>query len=125
MVRITSVIAVMPNKVYKLFVNVCTSNHIFLYTYQYVVHVLIICSYIMYVNSYTYVRLLYGSGYFNFAAKVPSQSCSCAFLVLISIHFLSFFGKYFFLFLYMYQYVVHVLIICSNYYYIIYVFTVP
>ena len=34
---------------------------------------------------------LYGSGYFNFAAKVPSQSCSCAFSVLISLHFLSFF----------------------------------
>ena len=41
------------------------------------------------LNSYTYVGL-YGSGYFNFAAKVPSQSCSCAFSVLISLHFLSF-----------------------------------
>ena len=28
------------------------------------------------------------SGYFNFVAKVPSQSSSCAFLVLISLHFL-------------------------------------
>ena len=42
---------------------------------------------------------LYGSGYFNFAAKVPSQSCSCAFSVLISLHFLSFFLKMFLLFL--------------------------
>ena len=49
--------------------------------------------------SYTYVGL-YGSGYFNFVAKVPSQSCSCAFSVLISLHFLSFFGKMFLLFLY-------------------------
>ena len=45
-------------------------------------------------SSYTYVGL-YGSGYFNFVAKVLSQSCSCAFSVLISLHVLSFFENVF------------------------------
>ena len=36
---------------------------------------------------------------FNYVAKVPSQSCSCAVLVLISLHPLSFF-KMFFIILY-------------------------
>ena len=44
--------------------------------------------------SYIYVGLLYGS---NFVAKVPSQSCLCAFSVLISLHVLSFFEILFFI----------------------------
>ena len=57
-------------------------------------HFYIIITCILY--SYTYIGLLYGSGYFNFVAKVPSHSGLCALLVLISLHVLSFKKKMFY-----------------------------